>query len=178
MDTKKYLKLPAADRLKSVQADLAEVEMAIAKADIELGKLLDKHASLRNAEYRAQREVLRLRTGKTTAREAIMAFLSEHPTQAFSAIEIAEELGLVENTARNTLAMMSSASREFPQQVYIAYFDRIAEGRKLHTKPFYMLGAKAHAEPIAPLTATEKTNRYRVSVRKRMAAIRPFLPTV
>lgn len=177
-----WLKLPAKERMAKAQAQLRLVSDEIAALNKEIDALLVRHTSLRNIEHRAQREILKERTGVATLRTLVLNLLAEHKDDSFLAEEVRQELEhtygitILPSTMRNTLANMIKKSPAYPQQAYIEVYERVEEGGKMYPRARYRFGAKENAPHISPLTAREKTNRYQVSRTKKLQAIRPFLP--
>lgn len=177
-----WLKLPAKERMDKAQEELRAVSEQIAGLNKKLDALLVRHTSLRNIEHRAQREILKERTGVATLRTLVLNFLAEHKEDSFLAEEIRQELEhthgmtIKPNTMRNTLTNMTKKMQAYPQQVHVESYERVELGRKTYPRARYRFGAKENAAHISPLTAREKTNRYQVSRSKKLQAIKPFLP--
>lgn len=176
-----WLKFPAKERMAKAQEELRAVSEEIATLNKKIDALLVHHTNLRNIEHRAQREILKERTGVATLRTLALNFLAEHKEDAFLAEEIRQELEhthditILPNTMRNTLANMIKKSPAYPQQVHIEVYERVEEGGKLYPRARYRFGAKENAPHISPLTSRERTNRYQVSRSKKLLAIKPFL---
>jgi chromosome segregation ATPase len=177
-----WLKLPAKQRMAKAQEELRAVSEQIAALNVKIDALLVRHTSLRNIEHRAQREILKAKTGVATLRALVLNFLAEHKEDSFLAEEIRQELEhthgitIKPNTMRNTLANMIKKSPAYPQQAHVEVYERVEEGGKMYPRARYRFGAKENAPHISPLTAREKTNRYQVSRSKKLQAIKPFLP--